>query len=107
MLAKKYRFKNFNFQKLINQGQKAKNRYFLIYYLKNENQKKFAVLVKKDYSKKAVIRNKIKRRIFEILRNNLNKINNGYYLIIVFKECQFLKFTELQNELLKILLSIS
>lgn len=100
MLAKKYRFKNFNF-KLFFKGEKRISDYFLVYKLKNNNnQKKFAVVVKNNLTKKVVEKNKIKRQIYEIIRTNLTKIKTGYYLIIPLKK---LKYHNFKEELLKII----
>ena len=53
---------------------------------------------------KAVIRNRIKRRLSEIIRNNLNLIKNEYnYVIIVKPGIDQLNFFQLKDELLNIL----
>jgi ribonuclease P protein component len=44
---------------------------------------RFGVLVGTKISKKAVIRNKIKRQIREIIRKNLKNIKSGYDYIII------------------------
>lgn len=46
---------------------------------------RFAIAVSLKISKKAVIRNKIKRRIRSILRNNLANINKKYDMVIIAK----------------------
>lgn len=104
MLAKNFRFKNFDFKLFFNnQNQIIKNDFFLIYKINNFNkQKKFSVLVKNKLYKKSVERNKIKRRIYEIIRKNLDKIDYGYYLIILLKKNS--KYQILEEKLLKLLI---
>ncbi|GIW65798.1 MAG: hypothetical protein KatS3mg094_317 [Candidatus Parcubacteria bacterium] len=98
MLAKKFRFKNFNFKNFF-KSDKIKADNFLVYRLNYNSQKKFAVWPSKKIFKKAVERNKIKRQIYEIIKNKINKIEDGYYLIIPLKK---IKFDILKRELLKI-----
>jgi len=50
---------------------------------------------------KAVFRNKVKRRLSEIIRNNLNLIKNEYnYVIVVKPGIDQLNFPQLKEELL-------
>jgi ribonuclease P protein component len=100
MLAKKYRFKNFNFQ-LFLKGEKKQNSLFLIYRMNNNQEKKFAVLAKRKLFKKATERNKIRRQIYNIIRNNLENIPAGYYLIIPLKKEKFKQIKESLLEILK------
>ena len=46
---------------------------------------RFAVVVPKKVSKRAVDRNRARRRIYEIIRLNLPKISPGYTIIITVK----------------------
>ncbi len=103
MLAKKYRFKNFDFEKFRN-SKKIQNSLFLIRKIDSENEeKKFAVTTNNKEFKKAVLRNKIRRKIFEIIRLNLEKIHPGYYLINVRnKEALKMNFKEIEKILLQL-----
>ena len=90
MIAKKYRFHG---QKSLNETYKRGITFyekdFSIKSLTKTRQQtpRFAVVVSKKVSKKAVIRNKIRRKIYEIIRTNLNIIKENQNLIItVFKE---------------------
>lgn len=49
------------------------------------NNKKFGFIISKRISKKAVIRNKIKRLIAEEVRQNLDKFENGFRGIFLVK----------------------
>jgi ribonuclease P protein component len=46
---------------------------------------RFGILISTKVSKKAVERNKVKRRIREILRKNLEKLNNCDIIVITLK----------------------
>ncbi len=51
----------------------------------NYSNSKFAVVVPKKITSKAVTRNTIRRRIYEIIRNSTNNISSGYTIIITVK----------------------
>jgi len=57
-------------------------------------------VVSKKISKKAVIRNKIKRRIRHLCRELLN---NGKYVIVVKKDISNIEFEALKNDFKKII----
>lgn len=71
----------------------------------NLNQNRFGFVVSQKISKKAVIRNKIKRRLREIIRNNLDKIKKNYNVIFIAKkgieEKEFKEIKEIIEQLLK------
>lgn len=74
-------------------------------YLKNNlGQSHFAVVVSTKISKKATQRNKIKRRLYSLIRTNLNQIKSGYNLIFIVKpEILKKKFSDLEKFFLKTL----
>jgi len=102
MLSKNLRFKNFNFELFFKEGTKLKNNYFLIYKIKN-NEKRFCVSVPEKVSKLAVCRNRIKRKIYEVIRLNIEKISPGYYLIIVLSNIKNFKLKEIEDKLIYLL----
>ena len=65
----------------------------------------FGISIGKKVSKKAVVRNRIKRQIKGIIRNNLKAIAPGWKVIIVIKpkaiECKYEHFLRELEELLK------
>ena len=61
-------------------------------------------MVSKKISKKAVIRNKIKRRIRHISRENLKE---GKFVIVVKKNIADLEFKKLENDFKKIVSKIN
>lgn len=58
---------------------------FLI-YKKDDNLKKFGFVVSKKISKKAVKRNQIRRRLSEIIRNKIEKVENGTRIVFLTKQ---------------------
>ena len=61
-------------------------------------------MVSKKISKKAVIRNKIKRRIRHLSRENLKE---GKFVIVVKKNIADLEFKKLENDFKKIVSKIN
>lgn len=72
MLAKKYRFYGLgSVRPALKYGRRVRGRGIRAAYLPNKRrqQPRFAVLVSKKVSKQAVVRNRIRRRIFEAIRD--------------------------------------
>jgi ribonuclease P protein component len=98
---------NCEFTKIINTSRNKKNKYYSIYYKKNNYQyNRYGISIPKKTGK-AVVRNKIKRQLKNIIDNNEFYIQTPYdYVIIIRKsilELNYqLKETELTNLLKKI-----
>ena len=60
--------------------------YFGLIEYFGESGKKFGFIISKKISKKAVMRNKIKRKICEELRNKLDKFDEGFRGIFLIKK---------------------
>ena len=76
-----------NFDRVFHHGQRFGNRHFQFYYLKNrKSTNRLGIIVSKKVSKRAVVRNKVKRRIRASYQNELEQIQQGYDLIIVAKK---------------------
>ncbi len=102
MLSKKYRFKNFDFKKF-QKSNKISNEVFTLMKIQPENNiPKFSIIVDKKNIKKATKRNKIKRKIYEAIRLNLDKIPLGYYLIKVKKDISNEDFKSIEDRLIKL-----
>jgi len=91
--------KSNDYTKIINKNNKLRNKYYSIFYIKSENTL-FGISIPKKIGK-AVIRNKIKRQIKNIIDNNKIHIQNNYnYVIIVRKEILELTYLEKEKELI-------
>lgn len=91
------------YTEIINNSEAKRNKYFSIYYRNNNKNNRYGITVPKKTGN-AVIRNKTKRRIKNIIDNNKNTIQNGYdYVIIVRKGIIDLTYKEIEQELLNLL----
>lgn len=88
MLEKKLRItKNADFKRIYQKGKFFSNEFFLVKLHPNRfPNNRFAVIVNKKISKKAVIRNKIKRQIREIIRINQGQLKTGFDIIVIVKK---------------------
>lgn len=85
MLAKINRLrKNKDIQKVFEKGRAFKQDLLILKILPNDLDKsRFAFIVSKKFSKKAVDRNKIKRKLREAVYSNLKKNQNGTDIIVI------------------------
>ena len=88
MLAKKYRLKKKkDFQKIIQRGKKVEKKFLILKFLRNSlDVTRIGFVVSQKVSKKASLRNKIKRRLREIIKINLPNLKPGYDLIFFTKK---------------------
>jgi len=94
------------FTKIINDCPYIKNNYFVIYYKKNNIMNRYGISVPKRTGK-AHIRNKIKRRIKNIIDLNQKNIHNSYdYVIIIRKRLVELNFHQIQENLIALIKKI-
>ena len=76
--------KSEDFSKIISNQQSIKNKYFSLYY-KESNNTLYGITVPKKIGK-AVIRNKLKRQLKNIISNNEKYIQSNYNYVIIIKE---------------------
>ena len=95
---------NDEFNYIMNKGYNLKNRYFVLYCLKNNLDKyRFGLSVGKKVTN-AVGRNKLKRQVRNILDYHKNLYSKGKdYIIIVRKSSLGEKYSILEENLIKIL----
>lgn len=86
-MEKKHRLrKNTEFKRAYVKGKNYWNRNFKLYVKKNDlNYTRFGIVVTKKLGK-AVVRNKIKRRIREINKDLLPYINSGHDIVLIPKK---------------------
>ena len=91
------------YTEIINTNICRRSKYFSIYYRKTGDENKYGITIPKKTGT-AVIRNKIKRRVKNIIDNNKNIVQKGYdYVIIVKKGIVDLTYQDMEKELLKLL----
>ncbi len=105
----------------IKKGRTAGNRFFKAWILSKkqdlsapsarpapEPRSRFALIISKKVSKRAVIRNKLRRRIYETIRTHYTDWENSQIIVISVKQiCVDSSFDELQKNLLHLLSQIS
>lgn len=92
------------FNEIINKGTKISNKYFIVFCVKKDFSKpNFGIAVGKKVGN-AVVRNKFKRQIRNIVDNNRFLFKNNHnYIIMVKKECLCVPYETLKQELVNIL----
>ena len=94
------------FTEIINTGKSRKNKYYSIYYRSNNEENRYGITIPKKLGI-AVLRNKTKRRVKNIIDKNKKSIQNGYdYVIIVKKGILELTYLDMESELLSLIKSI-
>ena len=101
--GKNLRLNKEKFLIVMKKGKMIHSPLFSLYYLEAENMA-FSAAASKKVSKKAVIRNRNKRRIREIFRKQVPEIALGEYIIFIKKDISALKHTVLKEELSAILI---
>lgn len=106
-MNKKYRIrKNNEFKNVITIGQKILTKYFNIYYVEKNsliNNLRFGITISKKIEKLAVVRNKIKRQIKEIIIKNqfLKTLEKKDIVILVKRDFLNLSYEEKEKLLIK------
>jgi len=103
MLTKPYRLsRQSDFGKLKKNGRSFFSPSLRFRYLANYlPQSRFSVVVSTKISKKAVVRNRLRRQLLEIIRLNLAKIKPGYdFLIFTSQKALDLDYGQMEQEVL-------
>ena len=94
--------KSEEFSIIISNKQNYKNKYFSLYY-KESNKTLYGITVPKKVGK-AVIRNKLKRQLKNIISNNEKYIQSNYNYVIIIKEPALkLNYEGLTNNILDLM----
>ena len=83
-------------------GKRLYTKYLIIKILPS-SKKQFAIVISKKHDKRASVRNKVKRQIRLILRENISTIQNGSYLLIVKNDNHWTNYSDIKNDLLSCL----
>ena len=94
--------KSEEFTQIIKNNQSFKSKYFSIYYIESDKNH-YGITIPKKIGN-AIVRNKIKRQIKNIIYNNEKNIQLGYNYVIIIKEAVLdLNYAEKEKELLNII----
>jgi ribonuclease P protein component len=96
---------NKKIEELFSSGEKRSSSSFVCKYLNKNIEEVFVVIsVPKKLFSRAVDRNKIKRRIREVLRKNKDVVykNGGGWYMFIFSSQKTLSFSEIEEELLSL-----
>ena len=86
MISKDYRFHGLSSLRYVyKKGKSNRGKYFVIKYIINNRRTKYraSVVVSKKVSKSAVVRNRIRRRLYEQIRLNSISIKQPYDIVII------------------------
>ncbi len=94
---------NEDFNNIIKNGKLLKNKYYVIYYIdKKKDKYRVGISIPKKIGI-AVVRNKIKRQLKNIIDNNREKLKKLDYIIIARSLILNLDYREKENELVDLL----
>jgi ribonuclease P protein component len=106
MLPKKNRLrKGASFKNIYKSGKRLSTPYFTLFYLQNKKNihPQIGIIVSNKIGK-ATVRNKVKRRIREIIQSELENISNNLQIIILTKPTVAnLRFQELKEKIVSTL----
>ena len=90
------------YTEIINNCKYIKNNYYIIYYRSNNKFNRYGISIPKKTGK-AVLRNKIKRRLKNIIDNNKFNIQKSYdYVIIIRKRLIELNYQEMEHHFISL-----
>lgn len=96
----------FEYTDIIKNCKYKKNNYFIIYYRKTEKENRYGISIPKKTGK-AYLRNKIKRRLKNIIDHNEFNIQKSYdYVIIIRKRLIELNYQEMENNFINLIRKI-
>jgi len=76
--------KNNDIGKVLKQGKKFTENFLIIKTLPNDlEETRFAFIISKKFSKKAVVRNRIRRQVSEVIKDNLKAIKEGIDVVVL------------------------
>jgi len=108
MLASRYRLKGkVNFARAEIDGKLFQSKSFglEVFERKDNDSSRFGFIISTRISKKAVVRNKIKRTISDYIRININMIKNGLDVVFLIKPAILkLNKEQIENEIYEIII---
>lgn len=109
MLPRRNRLCSEDFEKIIKEGNFFPARFFSLRILKNNlNYSRFGIVVGGKVTKKAVSRNKIRRRSYEIIRREWSTVPMGFDIVFFAKKSALeADFDELKEDVLRIIKTLN
>jgi len=94
-----------DFESIFKSGKGKKEKFLILRFKKNDlPESRFAFVVSLKVSKKAVIRNKIRRRLSEAVRLDLDKIKKGHdFVFVALPGIENQSYEEIKKNVLKCL----
>ena len=105
IISKEYHIKKSQeIEKIIKNKNSVGNKYFVIYTMENveTNHYRFSISIGKKFGI-AVLRNIMKRRIREIIKNNMDLIKNLDYVFVIKPASNELDFSEIEKNIIYLL----
>ena len=107
MINFKYRFHGHgSLAYLYRNGKIERSNFLTVKYLPNQRRQlsRFSVVVSKKITKKAVVRNRIRRRIYEIIRQEIPNIKSVYDVVIIINSLEInqLAYLELKSKIINL-----
>lgn len=95
-----------DFEKLFKEGESFKNSFLILKMAQNNlKESHFGFIISKKVSQKAILRNKIKRRLRDIIQQNIKDIKKGIDIVLIIlpglEKKNFLETKEILNTLFK------
>lgn len=84
-------------------GVNIKGKYFICLYLRRPEGKKLTVIVSTRFDKKAVVRNKVKRQIRQVVSQKIYQLPTGDYIFIPKKHIINTKYEEISSDINQVL----
>ena len=84
MISRDYRFHNYNsVQRVYQRGSRVRGNFLSLQYMFNDRRKnhRAAVVVSRKVNKSTVLRNRIRRRLYEVIRSHEAQITRPYDLV--------------------------
>lgn len=86
MLHRSCRLDKKQLDEVLKNGKIVHTQFFWLKFLKKEESSRFASIVPQKIVKKAVDRNRFRRKIYSIFESFKNNINQGYLFVLCMKE---------------------
>lgn len=98
MLPKKSRIERKSFKKILDSRKYLNSTHFTLRF-SDYSENKAAVSVSKKVSKSAVVRNRIRRRVYSVLKDILPSLRPGLYLVVAKSGAEKVEGEKLTSEL--------